>query len=143
MVASGLAEEFCGPIFIIPFVSLIGIAASGLYWAGRHIRRHRSHANAGAGSLSDMGELCDHDRVLALFASRRADDRDEAIAAAVVDSHADVLLAGMLASATYSDNVAIAAQLGDLRGEAGTAALREAVNATGPRTRDLRCAALL
>jgi hypothetical protein len=49
----------------------------------------------------------------------------------------------MLDAAKYGDNVMIAAQLGDLHGDAGTAALLRAVHVSGPNTRDLRCAALL
>ena len=35
---SWIAAMACGPIFIIPFLSLVGIAASGLYWASRRKR---------------------------------------------------------------------------------------------------------
>jgi len=78
-----------------------------------------------------------------LFGSRKWNDRKRAVVEALSDPHADALLAQMLDVARYSDNVEIAAHLGDLRGDAGTAALRRAVSATGPQTRDLRCASLL
>jgi hypothetical protein len=88
---------------------------------------------------------CDHDRILALFASRRGRDRDQAVFDAYVDRHADELLAQMMdasVNASY-DKLIIAAHLGDLHGEAGSAALRRAITVTGPGTRDLRCASLL
>jgi hypothetical protein len=90
-----------------------------------------------------VSDPCDHERLFALFGSRKWNDRQRAVSEALLDPHADAVLADMLDASAYGDNVTIAAQLGDLDGEAGTAALRRAVDATGPRTRDLRCAALL
>jgi hypothetical protein len=45
---SWVAAMACGPIFFIPFVSLIGIAASGIYWAGRRKRLLASSASMSA-----------------------------------------------------------------------------------------------
>ena len=95
------------------------------------------------GQSGPVSYPCEHEQLFALFGSRKWNDRQRAVVEALSDPHADALLAQMLDVARYSDNVEIAVQLGDLRGDAGTAALRRAVGVTGPQTRDLRCAALL
>jgi hypothetical protein len=89
-----------------------------------------------------VGDDCDHAAIQVLFGSRKWTDRREAIRNALRDRHADSLLAQMLPEADH-DKTMIAAALGDLRGDSGTAALREVIRVSGPRTRDLRCAALL
>jgi hypothetical protein len=104
------------------------------------LRERRPALIRQSGPVSDP---CEHEGLFVLFGSRKWNDRQRAVVGALSDPHADALLAQMLDAARYSDNVEIAAQLGDLRGDAGTAALRRAVSATGPQTRDLRCAALL
>src|SRR5262249_29257636 len=86
---------------------------------------------------------CDHAHVLALFESADWRARQRAILVAVADPHADVLLAQMLGEAPRSESVLIAGALGETQGPSGVIALRLAVAATGPRTRDLRCVALL
>jgi hypothetical protein len=88
---------------------------------------------------------CDHERVFAAFSSRWSRDRERAIADAYVDPHADELLAQMLDSSKdpIYEKVMLAAHLGDLEGAAGVEALERATEATGPGSRDLRCAALL
>jgi HEAT repeat protein len=55
----------------------------------------------------------------------------------------DELLAQALRTARGFDRVILAAALGDVDGAAGASALREALGASGPGSRDLRCAALL
>jgi len=91
-----------------------------------------------------MDGACDHERLFELYLSRRWSDNQAAIAGALRDPHADAVLAAMLdASANGGAAVFAAAFLGDLQGEAGTAALRRAVTATGRGSRDVRCAALL
>jgi len=89
--------------------------------------------------------VCDHERILTLFASRRSADRSQAIADAYADPHADSLLSDMLERSkdTTFDKVVIAAYLGDLRGDDGVAVLRRTADTVGPGSRDLRCASVL
>jgi len=91
-----------------------------------------------------MSTTCEHEDVLAAYRSSRRALRDQALLDAYNDVHADSLLAQMLEEATRShDRVVLAAHLGDLRGAAGDAALRQVADAAGPGTTDLRAAALL
>lgn len=92
-----------------------------------------------------MSDECNHPAILSVFASRRTADRTKAIRDAYLDVHADQLLAQMLDESTdvAFAKVFIAAQMGDLTGDAGDDALRRASAVSGPGTRDLRCASLL
>jgi hypothetical protein len=104
--------------------------------------RARRHGVGHAASVSDE---CDHEAIYAAFSSRRSASRQQAIRDAYIDVHADQLLAQMLdESADLAfDKVLIAAHLGDLTGDLGDDALRRAIRASGPGSRDLRCASLL
>lgn len=97
------------------------------------------------GHAGAMQGGCDHDAVLTLFRSRRSSDRQRAVEAAAADEHADQLLAQMLDEAPNADwvKVLVAAELGDVAGTSGDAALRRALDVTGPHTSDLRCASVL
>jgi HEAT repeat protein len=74
----------------------------------------------------------------------RGDQLDRSIVQAVqLGAQGDELLAQALQTARGFDRVVLAAGLGEVDGAAGSAALRKALAATGPGSRDLRCAALL
>src|ERR1700722_2229739 len=64
---------------------------------------------------------------------------EQVMAEAIAPPYGDWFLAGVVESAPWPANVWIAGRLGDLRGDAGTAALRRLMSATGSHTRDLRC----
>lgn len=87
---------------------------------------------------------CDHEAIFAGLRKRSWASREQAIEDAQRDEHADSLLAQMLDECAdgTEGKVLIAAALGEVSGKDGDAALRRALNATGPGTSDLRCSAL-
>lgn len=105
----------------------------------------RVSAGRGIGHAASVSDACNHGATLAAARSRRSADRARAVHEAVVDPHADELLAEMLDESgdlVYAKPL-IAAHLGDLAGPQGDAALRRAIRVSGPGTRDVRCASLL
>lgn len=107
---------------------------------------HWSVVRHGLGHASWVrDDECDHEAIFDALRSRRSARRREAIRDAYIDVHADQLLGQMLDSSAdlALDKVAVAAHLGDLAGAAGDDALRRAIHASGPGSRDLRCASLL
>jgi hypothetical protein len=76
--------------------------------------------------------------------SRRWREAEDALAEAVVaGALGDHLLADLLRTGDRYQRQAAAGALGDLQGDEGMSALREAIQASGPGSRDLRSAALL
>ncbi len=75
--------------------------------------------------------------------SRRWEEVDAALAEAVEHPEGDRIIADYVLTGGRSERLFATALLGDLRGTEGTAALRQLVHASGPGSRDLRCASLV
>ncbi len=81
--------------------------------------------------------------LFARLRSHRWEEVDAALAEAVEHPEGDRIIADYVLSGNRSERLLATALLGDLRGADGTAALRHLVHATGPGSRDLRCASLI
>lgn len=91
-----------------------------------------------------MSTDCDHAAIFTGLRRRSEAGREQAIDDAQRDPHADSLLAQMLDESRDGswEKVLVAAALGQVSGPDGDAALRRALDASGPGTSDLRCSAL-
>lgn len=91
-----------------------------------------------------MSTNCDHEAILEGMRRRSSTSQEQAIEHALRDEHADALLSQMLDETADGKwiKVLVSAALGKVSGEAGEAALRRALRASGPGTSDLRCSAL-